>query len=90
MDNKEIRTEMKRIVDEVIAPSLDEKDIKGILDESYDVFRRNNAVVSSVKSTPAFHMAFVRCRNLLLIPAIAIVAGILFAMVQPWPMRKKS
>ena len=80
MNGKQIRTEMKRIMNEVIAPSLNEDEIEGILDESHHVFRRNNDVVASVKDTAAFTSASDRCRNLVLIPTAIALVGIFMSV----------
>lgn len=90
MNGQKIRRELKRIVDEVIAPSLCEDKIQGILKESCDVFSSNNAVVGSIKATSAFYSASKRFRNLFLLPTAAILLAAVAIAFQPLFIRRKA
>lgn len=79
----EFRNEMKRRIDELMEISEVDKD--RIVDESPQVFIRNNALVATAQDSDVFKEVWSKCRNyLLLIPTVA------FVIVGMWVVRDKS
>jgi heme oxygenase len=79
----EFRNEMKRRLDEVMEISEDDKD--RIVQESPQVFVRNNALVATAQDSDVFKEVWSKCRNyLLVIPTVAVV------VVGMWMMRDKA
>jgi len=89
MDGRRIRNELKRIVNEVIAPALTEEEMNGILEESLHVFRRNNAIVASVQGTASFESAVLRCKNFVVIPIAILLFAVISYHVRPLVVQKK-
>lgn len=88
MDGRRIRKELKRILNEVIAPELTEEEMNGILEESLQVFRRNNALVASVEDTASFQKAVLRCKNFVIIPAAVVLVAVVSFYVRPVVYKK--
>lgn len=87
-DGRQIRNEIKRIMNEVIAPTLSEREVDCILEESLDVFRRNNAVAASIQTTATFKSVSARCRNFVIIPALAVLLATVYVLF--WPMARST
>ena len=90
MEGRQIRNELKRIVNEVIAPSLTEEEMNGILEESLHVFRRNNDLVASVQGTASFQRAVLRCKIFVIIPAVVVLVAVVVSVhVRPLVVQSK-
>ena len=79
MSPKQIRKEMKRIINEEIAPNLNDKEIQGLMEESLNVFRCNNALAASVSKTAEFEAAKASCKNFVIIPSLVVLLAIFCA-----------
>mgnify|MGYP002784496858 CR=1 FL=1 len=78
----EIRNEMKRRIDELM--EISEKDQDRIVQESPQVFMRNNALIATAQDSDVFKEVWSKCRQyLLLIPTVAVV------IVGMWVIRDK-
>ncbi len=79
----EFRTNMKRKIDEEM--NIADEDKTRIVNESPQVFLRNNALVATAQDTDAFKQVWSKCRNyLLIIPTIAA------ALLGIWAIRVRS
>ena len=73
---KQVKQEIQRIMNDDIAPLLTEDDINRLLEESNEVFRRNNIVVASVKNTKTFERVLTKCKRFIVFPAVSIICAI--------------
>jgi len=78
LDSKILRSDLKKIMNDEIAPMLSEDDIENILEESIRVFEMNNKLISSIRETPAFKVALNACFKKVTIPTAMLVFGVFF------------
>lgn len=77
-DRNQAKHDLKRFVDEELCAKLTEMQIEGILEESINVFRMNNRLVSTVDNMPVFQTAGIFFFKRVLIP-IAVVSVVVAA-----------